>query len=85
MSEVAATQKSTAVWPLIATVAFAGVALTTLVLIENQKLLGLTLAGIAASCFAAVRFGGVAATEAAAAANPWLLRGLITIAAMAVM
>jgi ABC-type branched-subunit amino acid transport system permease subunit len=85
MSEVAATQKSTAVWPLIAAVAFAGAALTTLVLIENQKLLGLTLAGIAAICFAAVRFGAAAATEAAASENPWLLRGLITIAAMAVL
>ncbi|MEH2479810.1 ABC-type branched-subunit amino acid transport system permease subunit [Nitrobacteraceae bacterium AZCC 2146] len=77
--------KPAAVWPLIAAVAFAAAALTTLVLIENQKLLGLTLAGIAAICFAAARFGGVAATEAAASENPWLLRGLITIAAIGVL
>jgi ABC-type branched-subunit amino acid transport system permease subunit len=77
--------KPAAVWPLIAAVAFAAAALTTLVLIENQKLLGLTLAGIAAICFAAARFGGIAATEAAASENPWLLRGLITIAAIGVL
>jgi ABC-type branched-subunit amino acid transport system permease subunit len=66
-------------------VVFAAAALTTLVLIENQKLLGLALAGIAALCFAAARFGGVAATEAAASENPWLLRGLIAIAATGVL
>jgi ABC-type branched-subunit amino acid transport system permease subunit len=77
--------KPARVWPLIVAVAFAAASLTTLVLIENQKLLGLTLAGIAALCFAAARFGGVAATEAAASENPWLLRGLVLIAAMAVL
>jgi ABC-type branched-subunit amino acid transport system permease subunit len=78
-------QKPAAVWPLIIAVALAAVSLIILVLIENQKLLGLTLAGIAALCFAAARFGGVAATEAAASENPWLLRGLVLIAAMAVL
>lgn len=77
--------KPAAVWPLITAVAFAAAALTTLVLIENQKILGLALAGIAAICLAAVRFGGVAATEAAASENPWLLRALILIAALAVL
>ena len=77
--------KPAAVWPLVVAVAFAGSALTTLVLIENQKLLGLALAGIAALCFAAARFGGVAATEAAASENPWLLRGLIAVAACGVL
>lgn len=85
MSELSATRRAAAVWPLILTVAFAATAVTTLVLIENQELLGLTLAGIAAICFAAARFGGAAATEAAASENPWLLRGLITIASMAVL
>jgi ABC-type branched-subunit amino acid transport system permease subunit len=78
-------QKPAAVWPLIIAVAFAASSLIILVLIEDQKLLGLTLAGIAALCFAAARFGGVAATEVAASENPWLLRGLILIAAMAVL
>jgi hypothetical protein len=62
-----------AVWPLIAAVVFAAAALTILVLIENQKLLGLALVGIAALCFAA------------ASENPWLLRGLIAIAAIGVL
>ena len=78
-------QKPAPVWPLLVAVAFAAASLTTLVLIENQKLLGLTLAGIAALCFAAARFGGVAATEAAASQNPWLLRGLILVAGIAVL
>lgn len=78
-------QKPAAIWPLIIAVAFAASSLIILVLIEDQKLLGLTLAGIASLCFAAARFGGVAATEAAASENPWLLRGLILIAAMAVL
>jgi ABC-type branched-subunit amino acid transport system permease subunit len=77
--------RAAAVWPLIAAVAFAAAALTTLVLIENQKILGLALAGIAVICFAAARFGGVAATETAASENPWLLRGMILIAALAVL
>lgn len=77
--------KPVAVWPLITAVAFAAASLTTLVLIDNQKILGLALAGIAAICLAAARFGGVAATEAAASENPWLLRGLILIAAVAVL
>ncbi|WP_215908888.1 branched-chain amino acid ABC transporter permease [Phreatobacter stygius] len=72
-------------WPLVAAVAFAATALTVLVLIENQKLLGLALAAIAAICLGAARFGGVAATEAAAADHPWLLRGLITAATLAVL
>ncbi|CAN5331369.1 hypothetical protein BH11PSE4_BH11PSE4_18240 [soil metagenome] len=77
--------KSAPVWPLIVAVVFAAASLTTLILIENQKLLGLTLAGIAALCFAAARRGGVAATEAAASENPWLLRGLILVATVPVL
>lgn len=73
------------VWPLFVAVAFAAVALTALVLIENQNLLGVALALTAALCLAAARFGGVAATEVAAAQNPWLLRGSITVAALAVI
>ena len=85
MSVLPPSHKAAAVWPLIAAVAFAAAALTTLVLIENQKILGFALAGIAAICLAAARFGGVTATEAAASENPWLLRGLILIAALAVL
>lgn len=73
------------VWPLFVAVAFASVALTALVLIENQKLLGAALAITAAVCFCAARFGGVAATEVAASENPWLLRGLLTLASLAVI
>jgi ABC-type branched-subunit amino acid transport system permease subunit len=85
MSKLSPSHKTVPVWPLIAAVAFAAAALTTLVLIENQKILGLALAGIAAICFAAARFGGVTAAETAASENPWLLRGLILIAALAVL
>ena len=85
MSKLSPSHKTVPVWPLIAAVAFAAAALTTLVLIENQKILGLALAGIAAICFAAARFGGVTAAETAASKNPWLLRGLILIAALAVL
>jgi len=85
MSTVPPSDKAAAVWPLIAAVAFAAAALTMLVLIENQRVLGLALAGIAAICLAAARFGGVTATEAAASENPWLLRGLILIAALTVL
>jgi len=85
MSNLAAARKAAAVWPLIAAVAFAAAALTTLVLIENQKILGLALAAIAAICLAAARFGGVNAMEAAASENPWLLRSLILIASLAVL
>jgi len=85
MSKLSPSHKTVPVWPLIAAVAFAAAALTALVLIENQKILGLALAGIAAICFAAARFGGVTAAETAASENPWLLRGLILIAALAVL
>ncbi len=85
MSTLSPSHKAAAVWSLIAAVAFAAAALTTLMLIENQKILGLALIGIAVICFAAARFGGLAATEAAASENPWLLRGMILIAAMAVL
>jgi ABC-type branched-subunit amino acid transport system permease subunit len=78
-------RKPAAAWPLIVAVAFAAVGLTTLVMIESQKVLGVTLAGIGLACTAAARFGGIAATEAAAAERPWLLRGLIVIAALAVL
>jgi ABC-type branched-subunit amino acid transport system permease subunit len=85
MSKLSSSSKPAAVWPLIAAVVFAAAALITLVQIENQRLLGLTLASIAAICFAAARFGGVAAVEAAGSENPWLLRGLIAIAGVAVL
>jgi len=73
------------VWPLFVAVAFAAVALTALVLIENQRWLGAALAITAAVCFCAARFGGVAAMEVAASENPWLLRGLIMVASLAVI
>ena len=85
MNELPASLRSAAILPLIAAVAFAATSLTTLVLIESQMLLGVTLVCIAAICVAAARFGGVAATEAAASKNPWLLRGLITLAAVGVL
>jgi ABC-type branched-subunit amino acid transport system permease subunit len=85
MTNPAASHKTVTAWPLIVAVFFAAAAVTTLVLIENQRLLGLALAGIAAVCFGAARFGGIAATEAAASRHPWLLRALILIAATAVL
>jgi ABC-type branched-subunit amino acid transport system permease subunit len=85
MNELPASRRSAASLPLIAAVAFAAASLITLVLIESQMLLGVTLVCIAAICVAAARFGGVAATEAAASKNPWLLRGLITLAAVGVL
>jgi ABC-type branched-subunit amino acid transport system permease subunit len=78
-------RKPAPAWPLIVAVAFAAVGLTTLVMIESQKVLGVTLAGIGLACYLAARFGGIAATEAAAAERPWLLRGLILVAALAVL
>ena len=85
MSTPSLPHKTARAWPLIATVSLSAAAVTTLVVIENQKLLGLTLAAIAAAYFAAARFGGITATEAAASDHPWLLRGLILVAALAVM
>jgi ABC-type branched-subunit amino acid transport system permease subunit len=85
MNELPVSRRSAAILPLIAATAFAAASLTTLVLIESQMLLGVTLVCIAAICVAAARFGGVAATEAAASKNPWLLRGLITLAAVGVL
>ena len=85
MSTPSLPRKTARAWPLIATVLLSATAVTTLVVIENQKLLGLTLAAIAAAYFAAARFGGITATEAAASDHPWLLRGLILVAALAVM
>jgi ABC-type branched-subunit amino acid transport system permease subunit len=85
MNELPASRRSAAILPLIAAVAFAAASLITLVLIESQMLLGVTLVCITAICVAAARFGAVAATEAAASKNPWLLRGLITLAAVGVL
>ena len=85
MSTPSLPHKTARAWPLIATVLLSAAAVTTLVVIENQKLLGLTLAAIAAAYFAAARYGGITATEAAASDHPWLLRGLILVAALAVM
>lgn len=74
-----------AVWLLAGAVIFAAGALALLVLIENQKVLGCALAGMAVFTVAAARFGAVEAVEAAAFENPWLLRGLVTAAAIVVL
>lgn len=85
MSGSPSPNKAAGIGLLIAAIAFAAVALTTLVSIESQQMLGLTLVGIAAVWFAAARFGGIRAIETAGAENPWLLRGLILVASAAVL
>jgi ABC-type branched-subunit amino acid transport system permease subunit len=54
-------------------------------LIENQRLLGLALVGVAILAFTVGRLGLVAATEAAASEYPWLVRSLIVVASAAVL
>lgn len=73
------------VWVLAAAVIFAAAVLALLVLIENQKLLGCALAGITLITFMAARFGAIETIEAVAFDRPWLLRGLIVVAALAVL
>ena len=85
LTHPARARRQASAWPLVAAVVFAAAALTVLVLIENQKLLGIALAAIAALTFAASRLGGIAATEAAASDRPWLLRGLVVAAAATVL
>jgi ABC-type branched-subunit amino acid transport system permease subunit len=85
MSGPPSLNKAAAAGLLVAAIAFVALALTTLVSIESQQMLGLTLAGIAAIWFAAARFGGIRAIETAGSENPWLLRGLILLAAIAVL
>jgi ABC-type branched-subunit amino acid transport system permease subunit len=85
MSGITPFRNEAALWPLVAAVAFSAAALTILVLIDNQKLLGLTLAAIAVAWFVAARFGGIAAVEASAAAHPWPLRILIAVASAGVL
>jgi ABC-type branched-subunit amino acid transport system permease subunit len=85
MSGTPLPRKTAGIGLLIVAVAFVALALTTLVSIESQQMLGLTLAGIAAIWFAAARFGGIRAIETAGSENPWLLRGLILIASIAVL
>ena len=82
MSDVIPAGQKAALWPLVSVVAFSAAALTILVLIENQKLLGLTLALIAAAYFMTARLGGIAAIEASTSAHPWTLR-ILTVAASA--
>jgi ABC-type branched-subunit amino acid transport system permease subunit len=85
MSDAAPLNKAAGAGLLIAAIASVGVAVITLVSIESQQMLGLALVGIAAVWFAAARFGGVKAIEHAGAENPWLLRGLILAASIAVL
>jgi len=72
-------------WPLAVGIVFAAIAVTAILQVEGQALLGVVLAGIVAICLAAARFGGVAAIEAAASEHPWLLRGLVVAAVPAVI
>jgi ABC-type branched-subunit amino acid transport system permease subunit len=85
MTDQAISKKTTPVWPLIVTVAFVAASVTTLMMMESQKLLVLVLAGIGIVSFCAARFGGIAATEAAASRYPWLLRALTTFAGLFVL
>jgi len=85
MTGIVSLRKKAPLWPLAIAVAFSAAALTALVLIENQRLLGLVLVAIAAAYSASVRFGGIATLEAAASDRPWTLRILIVIASAAVL
>jgi ABC-type branched-subunit amino acid transport system permease subunit len=85
MSGISGKRSCVPVWPLFVAVPFATIALTSLILTENQMILGVVLAATAALSYWAARFGGLAATEAAASENPWLLRGLIIVASIVVI
>jgi len=76
---------STALWPLLATAAFVTAALIFLVHVESQLYLGVALAVIAAACVLASRLGVLAATEAAAGAHPWAVRGVTIVATLVVL
>ena len=82
---VLSTPRRGSICVLAGAVIFAAAALALLVLIENQMLLGCALAGVALFTFAAARFGAIEAVETAGFENPWLLRGLVTAAAIAVL
>jgi len=78
-------RRKAAIWPLAIAVALSAAALIALLSIDDQITLGVTLGVIAAGCVLAARFGAVAATEAAGADHPFVLRVLVVLAAIAVL